>query len=72
MDDDLIKAMQRIRTARYAEVEQRLKEHGIDQRPDFPGGIRLYVDGSFPHDIIGVFTDDGEQLLDLREPTDSA
>mgnify|MGYP003622606650 CR=1 FL=1 len=72
MADDLTKALQRIRTARYAEAERTLKEHGIHERPDFPHGIRLYVDDRFPHDIIGVFTAEGEQLIDLRKkrPTD--
>ena len=68
MTDALLTAMQRMRTARYAKAEQALKDHGIDERPDFPHGLRLMVESRFPNHMIGIFTDDNELVLDLREP----
>jgi hypothetical protein len=68
MTDDLLKAMQRMRTARYAKAEQALKDHGIEERTDFPHGLRLLVDSRFPNHMIGIFTDTDELVLDLRNP----
>ena len=71
MNDELLKAMQRMNTARYAQAEDALKAHGIDKRDDFPHGLRILTDDRFPRNMIGVFTDEDELILDLRDTNES-